>query len=86
MGGLNDLPEFENGRPIADRIQRTQTRIAELSDILRDTRRGLALLPPDSLEHQRGEQDVLLVEAERDGLLNLLRGLQDATRNQSEHE
>ncbi len=86
MGALNDWPEFESGRSIADRIQRTQTRIAELTDILRDTRRGLALLPPESLEHQRGEQDVLLLEAERDGLLNLFRGLQDATRNQSEHK
>ncbi len=82
----SDAPASDNRLPFAERIRRTEERIATLDDILRATRRGLALLPPDSLEHHRGEQDVLLLEAERDGLKNLLRGLQNATRGEAERE
>ena len=83
MGLLNDAPDAENRLPMAERIRRIGARITTLDDILRATRRGLALLPTDSVEHHRGEQDALLLEAERAGLVNLLRGLQDATRSDS---
>ncbi len=45
MGLLNNSADSENRRPIPERIRRTEERIATLDDILRDTRRGLALLP-----------------------------------------
>ncbi len=75
MGLLNDSADSANRLPIPERIRRTEERIATLDDILRDIRRGLAFFPVRSPEHHRGEQDVLLLEAERAGLVNLLRGL-----------
>jgi hypothetical protein len=81
MGLLDDgAKEAVSRITIAERIRRITIRIAELVEQIRDTRRGLHLLPVGSVEHDRGEADVLLLEAERSGQADLLRGLQDTDR------
>ena len=76
----NGANEVSSRIPLAERIRRIKIRIAELDEQVRDTRRGVHLLPVGSVEHDRGEADVLLLEAERSGQADLLRGLQDTAR------
>ena len=81
MGLQDDWAKEASRRvPLAERIRRIKIRIAELVEQIRDTRRGLHLLPVGSVEHDRGEADVLLLEAEWSGQADLLRGLQDTVR------
>ncbi len=81
MGLQDDWAKEASSRvPLAERIRRIKIRITELVEQIRDTRRGLHLLPVGSVEHDRGEADVLLLEAERSGQADLLRGLQDTAR------